>query len=155
MIGRRKLLLGGVGGLGAATLTLVPRPLLADEPALQSVLNGIRGGRLIQPGRVALELPALADNGNSVGLKVSIDPDAESTNQNPATDLWILSPRNPEAVIAHFRFGPLADTSAIETRIRLSGSQEVLAVARLADDSLWSAGAEVLVSVSACIDGLL
>ena len=40
----------------------------------------------------------------------------------------------------------------ISTRVRLGGSQKVLAVAALSDGTFWSASAEVVVTLSACYD---
>lgn len=149
MNSRRQWLVQGT----AATVLLALKPLaaLAATDQFEAELAAIRGNRKLREGRVELKLPALAENGNSVGLSVSVAAPADT----PVTQLWLLSPRNPEARVAHFRFGALAVPEPIETRIRLSGTQEVLAIAELADDSLWSASAEVIVSVSACIDGLL
>ncbi|MEM1434246.1 MAG: thiosulfate oxidation carrier protein SoxY [Pseudomonadota bacterium] len=140
----------------AATAVLALKPLtglaaLATTDAFETALNDLRAGRRLNQGRVDLYLPALAENGNSVGLTVSV----ATADTAPVTQLWLLSPRNPEAQIAHFRFGTHVVAEEIETRIRLSGTQEVLAVAELADGTLWTAAAEVIVSVSACIDGLL
>ena len=40
----------------------------------------------------------------------------------------------------------------IDTRVRLNGSQRLLAVAQLSDGSYWSGGVEVVVTESACLD---
>jgi sulfur-oxidizing protein SoxY len=41
----------------------------------------------------------------------------------------------------------------VESRVRLAGTQRVAAVATLADGTLYAATADVIVTVSACIDG--
>lgn len=41
----------------------------------------------------------------------------------------------------------------VESRIRLGGTQRVTALATLADGTLHAATADVVVTVSACIDG--
>jgi sulfur-oxidizing protein SoxY len=40
----------------------------------------------------------------------------------------------------------------VATRVRLNGSQRVLALAQLSDNSWWSGDAEVEVTESACLD---
>ena len=50
------------------------------------------------------------------------------------------------------KVGAGAGRPQISTRIRLSGSQGVIAIAALSDGSYWSATAEVAVTVSACWD---
>ena len=54
--------------------------------------------------------------------------------------------------MANFYLGPRAGRAQISTRVRLGGSQKVLAVAALSDGTFWSASAEVVVTLSACYD---
>ena len=53
--------------------------------------------------------------------------------------------------VFHFPL-PLARVE-IESRIRLAGTQRVAAVATMADGTLYAATADIVVTVSACIDG--
>lgn len=103
-----------------------------------------------RPGRVELEMPLLADNGHSVPLKVTVQ--SPMTDADHVRGIAILSERNPRPIIARFQLGPRAGRAEIVTRIRLAGSQRVVAVATMSDGSHWYATAEVNVTESACLD---
>ena len=104
----------------------------------------------MHPGRVKLDLPGLADNGNSVSLKVSVD--SSMTAASYVKSIHIYAARNPRPNVANFYLGPRAGRAQVSTRVRLGGSQRVLAVAALSDGSFWSATADVVVTLSACYD---
>ncbi|MEM6709883.1 MAG: thiosulfate oxidation carrier protein SoxY, partial [Pseudomonadota bacterium] len=115
MINRRQTL-QLTTGLG---LTMLPTLSQADELELRALKQSLFGKRTPQAGRVELKVPALAENGNSVGLSVSIAPQRTSR----PVQLVILSPGNPEPLIARFSFGPRGNAQQIDTRIRLATSQ--------------------------------
>jgi sulfur-oxidizing protein SoxY len=48
--------------------------------------------------------------------------------------------------------GPWSGRAEISTRVRLAGSQQLLALARLSDGQFRYAAAEVIVTESACVD---
>ena len=115
-------------------------------PAASEITQGARA----QSGRVRLELPLLADNGHSVPLKVTVQ--TPMTDADHVRGIAILSERNPRPVIARFQLGPHAGRAEIVTRVRLAGSQRVVAVATMSDGSHWYDMAEVNVTESACLD---
>jgi len=52
--------------------------------------------------------------------------------------------------VATFNFGPLAAAQSASTRIRLAGTQDVLAIARMADGSFRRASSTVKVTIGGC-----
>jgi sulfur-oxidizing protein SoxY len=122
----------------------------ADADSVEALVLKVTGGARVEPGRVKLELPVLADNGNSVSLKVSVD--SPMTAANYVKSIHIYAARNPRPNVANFYLGPRAGRAQVGTRVRLGGSQRVLAVAALSDGSFWSATADVVVTLSACYD---
>ena len=104
-----------------------------------------------QRGRVKLELPVLADNGNSVALKVSVA--SPMTEADHVRLVRLVSERNPEREMAVFYFGPRSGAAEVSTRVRLAGSQTVTAIAEMSDGSQWMDSAHVQVTLSACVDG--
>ena len=126
------------------------RAYAADADTVDAMVLKVTGGAAVQPGRVKLELPVLADNGNSVSLKVSVD--SPMTAANYVKSIHIYAARNPRPNVANFYLGPRAGRAQISTRVRLGGTQRVLAVAALSDGSFWSATADVVVTLSACYD---
>lgn len=101
-------------------------------------------------GRVRLDLPVLADNGNSVPLKVTVQ--SPMTAADHVRTIRLLSERNPEREMAVFHLGPRAGVAEVSARVRLAGSQKVTAIAEMSDGSQWTDSAEVVVTLSACLD---
>ncbi len=125
-------------GLGAAFLTMMPfRANAADEDAIAA----FTGGADVADGGVTLTAPEIAENGNTVPIEVSA-PGAAS--------ILIVAAGNPEPGVATFNFGPLAAEQAASTRIRLAGTQDVIAVAKMADGSFAKASATVKVTIGGC-----
>jgi sulfur-oxidizing protein SoxY len=57
---------------------------------------------------------------------------------------------NPTPAVATFKFGPLAAAQSASTRIRLAGTQDVVAIAKLADGSFAQATSTVKVTIGGC-----
>ena len=122
---------------------------VGSESVEAMVLKVTRGAK-VETGRVKLELPVLADNGNSVSLKVNVDSPMTPTDY--VKSIHIYAARNPRPNVANFYLGPRAGRAQLSTRVRLGGSQRVLALAALSDGTFWSATADVVVTLSACYD---
>ena len=138
----------------AALLALpaaVPRAARAEDGTVDAMLRQLTAGARIAPGRVKLELPTLAENGNSVGLKVSVDSPMSAADF--VRSIHLYAEKNPRPNIANFYLGPRSGRAQVVTRVRLAGTQNVLAIAALSDGSFWSDTAEVTVTNSACYDG--
>ncbi len=103
-----------------------------------------------QRGRVKLELPVLADNGNSVPMKITVE--SPMTESNHVKVIRLISERNPERQMAVFHLGPRSGAAEITSRVRLAGSQTVTAIAEMSDGSQWMDSAHVQVTLSACVD---
>jgi sulfur-oxidizing protein SoxY len=153
---RRMAGVAGVGLIAASAATLWPLRTAQAQSAviytpLETLVAPITRGARLQRGRVRLELPILAENGNAVPLRVSVD--SPMTQAEHVRSLWLLSDRNPVKQMAHFRLGPWSARAQIDTRVRLAGSQRVTALAQLSDDSFWFSQADITVTLSACVDG--
>ena len=122
----------------------------AQADPLAPLIRDITGGAPLSAGRVAIDTPRLADNGHSVPLKVTVDN--PMTAANHVRSITLLSPRNPRPLIVKFTLCQLDGRAEVSTRVRLNGSQVVLAIAQLSDGSFWSGTAEVEVTQSACLD---
>ncbi len=146
---RRREFLAGVGG--AIAVPLLPGAALAQAVSpVEAQLRALTGGATVTKGRVHLELPQLADNGNSVAMKVSVESPMTAADHVKA--IYLYSDRNPVTHMASFHLGPRAGKAEVSSRVRLAGSQRVTAVAQMSDGSFWSDTAEVVVTLSACLD---
>ena len=74
------------------------------------------------------------------------------TNKDLLASARAVAEKNPRPVVARFSFGPRAGRAGVATRIRLAGSQRVVAIAEMSDGSFWTDLAEVTVTLAACIE---
>ena len=109
------------------------------------------GARAVRTERLVLDIPRIADNGNLVPVRIAMPgpfaPGAE------VKSIHLFAQKNPVAQMAVFHFPVPVARVEVESRVRLAGTQRVAAVATLADGTLYAATADVIVTVSACIDG--
>ena len=68
-------------------------------------------------------------------------------------EIALFNERNPLPDIARFTLGPRCGQAWVSTRIRLGDTQSVHALARMNDGAIWSASAELIVTLPACIEG--
>ena len=146
MTQRRQLLrVAWAAGLG----TLACRPARATPEALQAAIATFTGGAAVRDGRVKLELSPLVENGNTVPVMVSVPGfDAAAVRR-----LALFTERNPQPEVAVFTLGPLAGRAQASTRMRLATSQTIVALAQVADGSMWQTGVDVVVTLAACVEG--
>lgn len=107
-------------------------------------------GQRVQTGRVKLEIAELVDNGNVVPVSVSVDSPMSAADH--VLQIALFNDRNPQRDVAVFALGPRAGRALVATRMRLSTSQQVSAVARMNDGSVWIATVDVIVALAACIE---
>ena len=140
---RRLLAAAGLGCVAPLAGAQTPWPAI---PALATLL----GERALRAGRVKLEIPLLADNGNSVPLTVTVESAMSATDRVAA--IHIFSERNPRPRIASIALGPDVARAQVSTRIRLAGTQSIVAVAEMADGQFWGGATEIVVAQSACLE---
>lgn len=134
---RETMVMAGVAGAA----TVMPLSLFADEAMVTEAINGFTEGADIAEGGVELTTPEIAENGNTVPVEVSAEG---------ATAIMLLAEGNPTPNVVVFNFGPKAGAAAASTRIRLAGTQNVTAIAKLADGSFAKASKEVKVTIGGC-----
>ena len=117
---------------------------------LEPLVQKITGGRPLEEGRVALDIPSLSDNGHAVPLKITVA--SEMTERDHVRSIHVLSEKNPRPVIATFHLSPRCGRAEITTRVRLNGEQRILVIAAMADGTFHAATASVLVTETACLD---
>ncbi|MEL6415311.1 MAG: thiosulfate oxidation carrier protein SoxY [Pseudomonadota bacterium] len=136
-------------GGGAVLISTLPLSAFAAEADLLKARTDLFGDRPIQEGRVTVKLPPIAENGHSVPLTVSVE--SPMTQDDYVKQIAILSPRNPLPLIGQFHLTPLSGKAVVSSRIRMSGTQAIQAVAEMSDGSLWSGSMETVVTLAACV----
>lgn len=132
---RRETILMAVGSAAAAVL-----PIRAFANVEDSIA-AFTGGAEVGSDGITLIAPEIAENGNTVPIEVSA-PGAEA--------IMVLAAGNPTPAVGTFNFGPLAGAQSAATRIRLAGTQDVVAIARMPDGSFVQASQEVKVTIGGC-----
>ncbi len=133
---------------GSILLSIAPLPVPAADADSAAAIKQLYGDRMPNRGRITLQLPALAETGNSVPLTMVID--SPMTGQDRVLRASVFANRNPRPLIATMIFGARAGTPTFSTNMRLSGTQDVIGIAEMSDHSLWIAQSRVLVTVGAC-----
>ena len=125
-------------GLGAAALTVLPFRVNA---AAEDAIAAFTGGADMADSGIDLTAPEIAENGNTVPISVSAEG---------ASSIMLLATGNPTPGVATFNYGEAAGSTAASTRIRLAGTQDVVAVAKMADGSFAKASKTVKVTIGGC-----
>jgi sulfur-oxidizing protein SoxY len=147
LLARRRLLKGTVAIIACRALPAIAAAEMPDIPLLAELL----AGRTPRWERLRLQLPALADNGLAVPLKLAM-PGPFSPGPTVQA-IHLFSEKNPVPDMASFEFQAPLERIELETRVRLAGTQKVVAVAVMSDAGLYAAAAEVIVTIAACLDG--
>ena len=116
---------------------------LAEEAYLE-----FTGGAEPELGRVTLDAPEIAENGNTVPISVSVD--SPMTAGDHVESVLIVADGNPNPDVATFHFTALSGTAAATTRMRLAKTQNVIAVARMSDGSVFMDKKEIKVTIGGC-----
>lgn len=136
-----------------ALLTLTPtRPASATPETMRAAIGAFLGeGVAPREGRVAIDIPPLVENGNTVPITVTVA--SPMTREDHVQRIAVFTERNPLPQVIVARLGPRAGRAAITTRMRLATSQRIIAIAAMSDGTFWSESTEVIVTLAACVEG--
>jgi sulfur-oxidizing protein SoxY len=136
---------------GAALLTMLPLSAARATPdAMAAAIKEVVGEGTIREGKVKLDLPPLVENGNVVPLTVSVE--SPMTPADHVKAIHVFNEKNPQPHVFSARLGPRNGKAVIATRIKLADSQKIVAIAETSSGAFWSASADVIVTLAACIE---
>ena len=144
---RRQALALGAGAMGVAVLGASGGPALAKNDA-EDAIKKFTGGKTPTQGRVTIDMPEIAENGNTVPMTVSVQ--SPMTAQSHVTEVTVLADENPRSGVATFHFSPASGVAEANTRIRLAKTQNIIAVAKMNDGSFFTASKQVKVTIGGC-----
>lgn len=125
-------------GLGATAVAMLPmRAAAAADEAIAAFTGGAETGT----DGITLTAPEIAENGNTVPISV----DAPG-----AMSIIVLAAGNPTPGVAQFNFGEAAGSQSASTRMRLAGTQDVIAIAKMGDGSFVQTSSTVKVTIGGC-----
>jgi sulfur-oxidizing protein SoxY len=144
-VARRSVLMLGVGALALGAGARVPAFAKNDS---EDMIKKFTGGKTAAEGRVRLDLPEIAENGNTVPMTVAVE--SPMSEQSYVSDILIVADGNPRGGVATFHFSPASGVAEANTRIRLGETQNVIAVAKMNDGSFFKASKQVKVTIGGC-----
>jgi sulfur-oxidizing protein SoxY len=144
---RRQALALGAGAVTVAVLGVSSGPALAKNDA-EEAIKRFTGGKTPVQGKIKLDLPEIAENGNTVPMTVTVE--SPMTEQSHVTDVLIVADENPRSGVVTFHFSPASGVAEANTRIRLAATQDVIAVAKMNDGSVFMTSKQVKVTIGGC-----
>jgi sulfur-oxidizing protein SoxY len=150
---RDMLRIAGALALGGAAVPSLIDPAAATPAEMQAAVAGVVGEARINAGRVKLDIPPLVENGNTVPCTVTVESPMSAADYVKA--IHVFTEKNPQPNVIGIALGPRTGRASFSTRIRLRDSQTVLAVAEMSDGTFWSGRANVIVTISACVEDVL
>jgi sulfur-oxidizing protein SoxY len=146
-ITRRQTLFAGAAAVAAAALGQSVSPAFAANN-IDELAKKFTGGAAPVEGKVKLDLPEIAENGNTVPITVSVE--SPMTDKDYVQDVIILADGNPNAGVATFHFSPASGVAEANTRIRLANTQNIVAIAKTNDGKFYTAKKQVKVTIGGC-----
>ena len=135
-------------GAGALLLAVADGPAWAGPSEAEAEIAKFTGGKTAEAAPIAIDLPEIAENGNTVPLSITIDH--PMTAESYVSDILVVSDANPRPGIATFHLTPLSGRAEAATRIRLAATQNVIVVARTNAGRLLTARKQVKVTIGGC-----
>lgn len=146
-ISRRQALTITAGAVAAGALSGIPGRAWAANDA-QDLAKKFTGGKAPAKSKVKLDLPEIAENGNAVPMTVSVD--SPMTKESYVSDVLVVAEGNPRGGVVTFHFTPSSGVAEANTRIRLAETQNVIAIAKMNDGSLFMDTKQVKVTIGGC-----
>lgn len=146
----RRQALKGVTALGvvsAAAFALAP-DARADQKMLDAAIKKVTGGKKAAEGKITLDLPQIAENGNTVPVGVKVA--SPMTKDDHVKTVYLFAEGNPAPEVATFHFTPMNGAAEASTRMRLAKTQNVVAIAEMSNGSVYRASKTVKVTIGGC-----
>lgn len=138
---------GALGAFAAAGLAFAPK-VMADQKMVDEAVMKLIGDRQPKEGRITLDLPQIAENGNTVPVGVEVE--SPMTKDDHVKSVTLFAQGNPRPEVGTFHFTPANGKAAASSRMRLAGTQDVVAVAEMSDGSVYKVAKTVKVTIGGC-----
>jgi len=144
---RRHFMFAGSASIALLATGALPA-VAAGDPTAADLLKEFTGGAETVDDKISLTTPEIAENGNTVPISVEVDSAMDGSDM--VQSIMILADGNPRPEVVTFNFTAMSGEAAAKTRIRLAKTQNVIAVAKMADGSFQMASNEVKVTIGGC-----
>lgn len=144
---KRQLLLASAG-IAVAAAALRASPAVASTSDVDKKIQEFSAGKTPQSGKVTLTAPEIAENGNTVPITVKVD--SKMAGDDMVKSIMIVADENPSPGVATFNFTEMSGAAMAATRLRLAKTQNVIAIAKMADGSVYMDKKVVKVTIGGC-----
>ena len=153
LLNRRIFLISSAGAAAAFPAWLAAAEDMASSQLERSKLfneafAALTQGAKLAEGMIVLDLPDIAENGNFVPVTISVD--SPMTEADHVTAIYLLSTANPLAKVATFKLSPVNGVARVQSRMRLSKTQDVVVLAQMSTGALAMASQTVKVTIGGC-----
>jgi sulfur-oxidizing protein SoxY len=140
----------------AVAVTMTPSALLAkDAPknsnkmTLDAAIAVITGGKAVaESAKISLTVPEIAENGAVVPVKINVE--SPMTEADHVKAIHVLASKNGNARCADIMLTPMNAKGYFATRIKLGGTQDVVALVEMSDGTFLKAAKPVKVTIGGC-----
>lgn len=153
---KRRNFIKSICAASAVAATITPSALIAkDAPKGGNILTydaavaAITGGKAVTDSdKVKLTVPEIAENGAVVPVKVNVESPMTDTDYVKA--IHVLTTKNGNARCADVMLTPINAKGYFATRVKLAGTQDIVALVELSDGSFIRAAKPVKVTIGGC-----
>lgn len=144
----RRAFIVGLSTMAALAGWANPAAAQAGPGDIAALLKTLVGDAVPMEGKIVLDLPEIAENGNTVPYAIRVDSPMSDVQYVKA--VHVLAPANPLPQVASFFFTPQSGKASVASRMRLAQTQEVLAIAAMSDGTFYMLKRPVKVTVGGC-----
>ena len=145
---RRGFAIGAAAAMAVAALPLETALAQDQAQAWELAVKKILGEAKPSDGKMAIELPEIAENGNTVPFTISVD--SPMTEKDYVKAIHIVATANPQPGVATFQLTPLSGKAAVASRMRLQKTQDVIGITELSDGRFLMVKRAVKVTIGGC-----
>jgi len=138
----------GAGAITGVIAGLLPNLAQADAASAEAAVKKAAGGKTLADGKITLDLPQIAENGNTVPIGFEVE--SPMSDSDYVKTVHIFADKNPEPDVAVFHFTPSSGRAKASTRMRMAKTQNVIAVAEMSNGTVYMAKSEVKVTIGGC-----
>jgi sulfur-oxidizing protein SoxY len=135
-------------GAGIFVSLLAADETMATPAEADAEIAKFTGGKTAENGKISIDLPEIAENGNTVPLSIAVDSPMDAGDY--VSEILVVTDGNPFPGVAKFQLSPMSGRAEAATRIRLNTTENVIVVAKTSAGKLYTARKLVKVTVGGC-----
>ena len=125
------------------------KPKGANALPYEAAVKAITGGKAVtKSDKVSLTVPEIAENGAVVPVKINVE--SPMTESDHVKAIHVLATKNGNSRCADVMLTPMNGKGYFATRIKLGGTQDIVALVEMSDGTVINAAKSVKVTIGGC-----